>query len=642
MSGDSGSRAVFLSYASQDAEAAQRIAEALRGAGLEVWFDKNELAGGDAWDAKIKKQIKECALFVPVISAATNARAEGYFRLEWKLAVDRSHLMADDMPFLFPIVIGDVADATARVPDKFREVQWTRLRLDETPSELAARVVKLLGGASSDSVRSSQRGAVAGPSGKLKNPVWIGYAWTVVGLIFALVFGLRPFWRSMSGHDENSPAAARRAAKAKPEAPESPAAPVAASTTQDPQLKRALAIMNSSESIAPDVALAEDFIKAVLNARPTDVEATLAMGRVQVYYLLRGFDRSEERFALAKLYAERGLTLAPEDPDAMAIMATYLYRRGVDLPRALKLLRQAIALRPQEPYYYRILDNVLAFTPGVTDAEIIASARATAERFPRDALVQYELARHYRDGGQLEEAERYFNRASELGPVIHALLARANLKLFVHGDLPGMKALIDQVPERHSGSDRAVFTRFSYAMATGRFQDGLDALLALPEPWMIDFDYTGPTALLAGELYLQLGKTELARVRFAEALAELGRHKPDLRRNFSTLWLEPWLLARLDRLDEAKARNKVSAGEMERPYRLALGTSWWFNPIAGNLLLGERAMALALMRESAGFPHGLAIMRNAFRLDPRMAPFRNDPEIVALLAEPAAAPATKP
>ncbi|MDI1335858.1 MAG: toll/interleukin-1 receptor domain-containing protein, partial [Lacunisphaera sp.] len=133
-------KAVFLSYASQDAEAAKRICDALRAAGVEVWFDQSELRGGDAWDAMIRKRIKECALFVPVISANTNARAEGYFRLEWKLAVDRSHLMADDAAFLFPVVIGDLTDATARVPDKFRDVQWTRLRPDETPAELAGRV----------------------------------------------------------------------------------------------------------------------------------------------------------------------------------------------------------------------------------------------------------------------------------------------------------------------------------------------------------------------------------------------------------------------------------------------------------------------------------------------------------------------
>ena len=92
------SRAVFLSYASQDAEAARCICEALRGAAVEVWFDQSELTGGDAWDAKIRKQIKECALFVPVISANTQARLEGYFRIEWKLAAQRTHAMAEATP----------------------------------------------------------------------------------------------------------------------------------------------------------------------------------------------------------------------------------------------------------------------------------------------------------------------------------------------------------------------------------------------------------------------------------------------------------------------------------------------------------------------------------------------------------------
>jgi hypothetical protein len=42
--------AVFLSYASQDAEAARRICDALRACGIEVWLDQSELKGGDAWD----------------------------------------------------------------------------------------------------------------------------------------------------------------------------------------------------------------------------------------------------------------------------------------------------------------------------------------------------------------------------------------------------------------------------------------------------------------------------------------------------------------------------------------------------------------------------------------------------------------
>src|SRR3954469_23548997 len=120
-------KAIFLSYASQDTAAATRICEALRAAGIEVWFDQSELRGGDAWDQKIRKQIRECALFVPVISANTNARAEGYFRREWRWAGDRMHDLADDHPFLVPVIIGDTPEASARVPERFRERQWTRI-----------------------------------------------------------------------------------------------------------------------------------------------------------------------------------------------------------------------------------------------------------------------------------------------------------------------------------------------------------------------------------------------------------------------------------------------------------------------------------------------------------------------------------
>ena len=135
-------KAIFLSYASQDAEIARHIADALRSAGLDVWFDQSELRGGDAWDVSIRKRIKDCMLFVPVISKNTESRSEGYFRLEWKLAVDRSHLMADDQAFLMPVVIDDTSDAQARVPDRFRERQWSRLSGDGSFAAFAERAAQ--------------------------------------------------------------------------------------------------------------------------------------------------------------------------------------------------------------------------------------------------------------------------------------------------------------------------------------------------------------------------------------------------------------------------------------------------------------------------------------------------------------------
>jgi TolB-like protein len=118
---------IFLSYASDDRDAARSIGDALAGFGLDVWLDQSELGGGDAWDQKIRKQIRECDYFMPVISARTEARHEGYFRREWRLAVERTLDMADDHLFLLPVVIDDTNEARARVPEKFLTVQWLRI-----------------------------------------------------------------------------------------------------------------------------------------------------------------------------------------------------------------------------------------------------------------------------------------------------------------------------------------------------------------------------------------------------------------------------------------------------------------------------------------------------------------------------------
>jgi Tol biopolymer transport system component len=142
---ESVGQAVFLSYASQDAPVATRLSEALRAAGVEVWLDQEGgLVGGDAWDRKIREQITTCALFVPLISANTQARKEGYFRLEWHLAEERARLIAKGVPFIVPVSVDGTTERGALVPDAFLAVQWTRLPGGEAPAAFVARVKKLL------------------------------------------------------------------------------------------------------------------------------------------------------------------------------------------------------------------------------------------------------------------------------------------------------------------------------------------------------------------------------------------------------------------------------------------------------------------------------------------------------------------
>src|SRR6516165_933598 len=135
--------AVFLSYASQDADAARRICDALRAAGIEVWFDQSELRGGDAWDRKIRDQIRHCALLIPIISAHSQARLEGYFRREWKFAVERKRDIADELAFLLPVVVDETSERGASVPEGFHEVQWTRLPEGVASQEFVEHVSSL-------------------------------------------------------------------------------------------------------------------------------------------------------------------------------------------------------------------------------------------------------------------------------------------------------------------------------------------------------------------------------------------------------------------------------------------------------------------------------------------------------------------
>jgi TolB-like protein/tetratricopeptide (TPR) repeat protein len=138
------SHAVFLSYASQDAEAAQKICAALRAVGIEVFLDQSELRGGDVWDQKIRREIQQCALFIPVISANTASRHEGYFRLEWDLADQRTHMMARSRVFVVPVCLDATTEVAADVPESFRRVQWTRLPGGETPPAFVERIKRLL------------------------------------------------------------------------------------------------------------------------------------------------------------------------------------------------------------------------------------------------------------------------------------------------------------------------------------------------------------------------------------------------------------------------------------------------------------------------------------------------------------------
>jgi len=136
--------AVFISYAREDLPAVQRLKAGLDAAGVTTWFDMDRLESGDDYDRKIRGNIARCSFFVPVISATTQRRHEGYFRREWSYAVDRTRGMADGAVFVLPVCIDATTEADAVAPEKFKAIHFTRLPGGEPTPEFTRRLQDFL------------------------------------------------------------------------------------------------------------------------------------------------------------------------------------------------------------------------------------------------------------------------------------------------------------------------------------------------------------------------------------------------------------------------------------------------------------------------------------------------------------------
>jgi hypothetical protein len=136
--------AIFISYSSDDVGAARKLFADLQDLGGDVaWFDKSALKPGDDWNQRLKSAVQRCGLFLPLLSANTERRMEGYFRLEWGEAAERSKRI-QGRKFIFPLVIDpDYTGGMKRyalVPDAFRALQYCHAPAGQISDDLKAEL----------------------------------------------------------------------------------------------------------------------------------------------------------------------------------------------------------------------------------------------------------------------------------------------------------------------------------------------------------------------------------------------------------------------------------------------------------------------------------------------------------------------
>ncbi len=509
---DAAPKAVFLSYASQDTEAAKKICEALCAAGVEVWFDQSELRGGDAWDAKIRRQIRECALFVPIISANTNARGEGYFRLEWKLAVDRSHLMARDQPFLFPLVIDDTANEAARVPDEFHAVQWARLPGGTVPPAFAGHVKSLLT-AGTPPPGGSRRETGAAPARADRSRL----AWVVVAGSLALAVTAVLFWPRPSAPQ---PEAARPSAVAAPRV----AAPVPESEARQ-LVVRGRALLEQyvvDDTLRENLTLAEELAKRATQLDVTDGEAWALSSLVAGSYIVTARDRSTSRYMALRTDAEKAIKLAP-DSDEVKFALAAAYRLQVSMrPEAERMMRNLVQRVPTDKRYLRMLGIILRNNRAYPEAlEFFARAAALPGSDARAWLYRAEVLDLM---GQGNEAVAAADRSLAVQPTGAAGLFKV-ISVATAGDFATARTYLAQVPPTVLLDDRGAAVAAYVWLWSHEPDKAIAVLSAIPAEDFYNTFYVGPKSAFLGFAYQLAGREDAARAQWRSALLSLERRQ---------------------------------------------------------------------------------------------------------------------
>jgi tetratricopeptide (TPR) repeat protein len=623
---DVPSRAVFLSYASQDAEAARGLCDAMRAAGVEVWFDQSELRGGDAWDQKIRRQIRECALFVPVISRHTQERLEGYYRLEWKLAVDRSHLMSEEKVFFVPVVIDDIPDAEAMVPARFRDVQWTRLPRGQNAAAFAGHVKQLLDATRASGSKAAMRGAADAQAADRGRPTTSVNStaslrrnrWGLVLIGVAVIAALsitKPWQRAnpIGKSADLPPGAAGEQREAR-------------------QFAESARRHYQGIFTRADLAQAEEFGKRAAQLDPTLALAWSVQAGANACYLMRGFvagDAAQQRARDAQGFAQRALTIDRNETEALIALGQVAMFQNAPA-QAEAFYRRVLAKEPENPFATRFLSIVLRTTGRW--AEAITLMQQAVKHHPRDTLTHFDLAVAYAAGWNWPRAWDEADAALAVEPFPGALMLKVRLAFQWKGDVALMRQLLEQLDVTYRGEDDAVV----WEMRCGLFERkpervfeaaGRTARTYLEESYI----FPAPKAWFTAHAYRLAGKSGLARQHWEIAAALLRERLNADPQNLDLRLKLAVTLAWMKDLD--KARSELAG--LEAAWRDQLNPDRAWDLASFYAAAGDAATAVPLLRQALYAGSGVAPLTvMQLKLDPWWDDIRASPEFAALLQNP--------
>jgi tetratricopeptide (TPR) repeat protein len=607
-----GSRgAVFLSYSSDDTNAAARICMKLRAADIEVWFDQSDLRGGDAWDQKIRRQIKDCALFIPVISASTQARQEGYFRLEWRLADQRTHLMGRHKAFIVPVAIDETSDSGADVPESFLSVQWTRLPDGETSVAFTVTVKHLLLGDRAPENKEVGKNAPAVPP-EAQKPTRI---WLVPVLIGAAAIIAVALWRPWHTGKETLATVAT----------------VSSVSEARKLMVQAVALIDDPDTVRENYRLADELCQRALALDATDAEIWATAARVSQELYTDTYDSTPQRLEKGRTQAERAIRLDPQSISAGLAVARN-FRLAEKVPEGIRLLRGLLKRAPNDRLVLRELarqEREVDNDAGVN--EILARIRALPGGDPRALVTE---ARDLRHRGRFPEAEVIVDQLLVETPVRLAYYEKFLLLLDGWSDLEATKVFIKGIPARLMQEDAFAALAAEFWIRSGDGGKALAALALVPHEYLEEFAADDPKGYLAGWAYTEAGRHTAAQAEWRKALALVEARLAADNNDLYLLRIKANLLALLGQKSAARQtwNLMLELRVATKPVRADVETHFL-------AALGEFENAVSVLDKrwpTLGFAERSSIY-GELSYAPEYAAIRSDQRIKKLIAEQAAA-----
>lgn len=129
---------IFISYSHADQAFVVELVRFLRSSGVSVWFDKEDLKGGQKWADIIEDEIPSSKIFLICLSDKALGK-RGFFHTEQQLAHKAAMSVPSDEIFIVPVMLDD-----CEIPRQLRQYHVISLNSANGPNNLIQSIAYAL------------------------------------------------------------------------------------------------------------------------------------------------------------------------------------------------------------------------------------------------------------------------------------------------------------------------------------------------------------------------------------------------------------------------------------------------------------------------------------------------------------------